>query len=188
VVNPAEPATRRRMLGISLASSASVAAAALAGCGGSRRRLKLGDRSLDSDAELLNSLLHLERRAIAAYTAGAPLLNGRDGRAATAFLRQELAHAGLLLALIKRAGGTAPPRLASYDLGHPRNPRDVLALLHQVERAQLSAYVDAVPRLSPGYLRASVATILADDAQHVSVLRTLLGLNPVPAAFVSGGE
>jgi hypothetical protein len=176
------------MLGISLGSAATAAAAALSGCGGTRHRLKLGDRSLDSDAQLLNSLLRLERRAIAAYTAGAPLLSGRDGRAATAFLRQELAHAGLLLALIKHAGGTAPARLASYDLGHPRNRGDVLALLHQVERAQLVAYVDAVPRLSPGYVRASVATILADDAQHVSVLRTLLGMNPVPAAFVTGGE
>jgi hypothetical protein len=176
------------MLGISLASSATVAAAALYGCASSGPRLKLPDRSLDSDAGLLNSLLALERRAIAAYTAGAPLLVGRDGRAATAFLRQELAHAGLLLALIKRAGATAAPRPASYDLGHPRDSRDVLALLHEVERAQLAAYVVAVPRLSPGYLRASVATILADDAQHVSVLRTLLGLRPVPAPFVSGAQ
>ncbi|HEX3511861.1 MAG TPA: ferritin-like domain-containing protein, partial [Solirubrobacteraceae bacterium] len=167
----AEPATRRRMLGMSLASSATAAAAALAGCAGSRQRLKLGDRSLDSDSQLLNSLLLLERRAIAAYTAGAPLLSGRDLRAATAFLRQELVHAGHLILLIKRAGGTASPRVASYDLGHPRNARDVLTLLHQVERAQLGAYIDAIPKLSPGPLRASVATIVADDAEHVSVLR-----------------
>ncbi len=188
MVSPAEPATRRRLLGISLASSATAAAAALAGCASRGHRLKLADRSLDSDARLLNSLLALERRAIAAYTASAPLLSGPELRAATAFLREELAHAGMLLALIDRAGGKAPPRVASYDLGHPRNARDVLALLHQVENAQLAAYVDSVPRLSPGYLRASVATILAADAQHVSVLRMSLGLSAIPSAFVNGGE
>ncbi|HWE32830.1 MAG TPA: ferritin-like domain-containing protein [Solirubrobacteraceae bacterium] len=185
-MSPAEPATRRRLLGITLGSSA--AAAALSGCAGTKRRLKLAGRSRDSDARLLNELLLLERRAIAAYTAGIPLLSGGDLRAGTAFLRQELAHAGMLIALIKRAGGTAPPRLANYDLGDPHSPRDVIALLHQVERAQLAAYVDAVPKLSPGYLRSSVSTILADDAQHVSLLRMTLGLSPVPSPFVNGGE
>ncbi len=188
MVTAAEPATRRRLLGISLASSAAAAAATLTGCGGSHHRLGLGDRSLDSDAGLLNALLLLERRAIAAYTAGIPLLSGSDLRAGTAFLRQELAHAGMLIALIKRAGATAPPRAPTYDLGHPRSPRDVLALLHEVERAQLAAYVDAVPKLSAGYLRASVATILADDAQHVSILRMSLGLSPIPSPFVNGEE
>jgi hypothetical protein len=104
------------------------------------------------------------------------------------FLRQELAHTGMLLSLIKRAGGPAVPRAASYQLGNPRTGRDVLTLLHHAERAQLAGYTDAVGRLSPGYLRASVAAILADDAQHVSVLRSLLGLNPIPSPFVTGGE
>jgi hypothetical protein len=186
VVN-GEPATRRRWLSISLGSCAA-AAAALSGCAGTSHRLKLAARSRESDAALLNRLLVLERRAIAAYTAGIPLLSGSDLRAGTTFLRQELAHAGMLITLIKRAGGTAPPRRPDYDLGNPRSARDVIALLHEVERAQLAAYVDAVPRLSPGYLRASVATILADDAQHASVLRTTLGLSPIPSPFVSGAE
>lgn len=182
-----EPATRRRLLGISLGSCAA-AAAALSGCSGSTHPLKLAAGPLEADAALLNRLLVLERRAIAAYTAGIPLLSGSDRRAGTAFLRQELAHAGMLITLIKRAGQTAPPARPDYDLGNPRGARDVIALLHEVERAQLAAYVAAVPRLSPGYLRASVATILADDAQHVSVLRTKLGLNPIPSPFVSGAE
>ena len=188
MVRAAEPATRRRLLGTSLASSAVAAAAALSGCADTRQRLRLSGSSPDSDAALLNQLLVLERRAIAAYTAGIPLLSGSDLRAGIAFLRQELDHAGMLIALIKRAGGTAPPRAASYDLGHPRSPRDVLVLLHQVERAQLAAYVNAVPRLSAGSLRAAAATILSDDAQHVSVLRKSLRMSPIPSPFVNGTE
>ena len=43
-------------------------------------------------------------------------------------------------------------------------------------------------QVSPGEARAAVAAILANDAQHVSLLRAELGMDPLPAAFVTGGE
>jgi hypothetical protein len=137
---------------------------------------------------VLNGVLALERRAIAAYTAGIPLLQGHDRRAATEFLRQELLHAGRLIVLITATGGPVAPRAVSYDLGQPDNARQVLVLLHEVEQAQIAAYLDAVQRLSPGRIRAAAGSILADDAQHVSILRAALGDQPVPSAFVSGAE
>lgn len=137
---------------------------------------------------MLGGVLALERRAIAAYTAGIPLLGRHDRRAATEFLRQELLHAGRLIALITATGGPVPPRAVSYDLGQPNNARQVLMLLHEVEQAQIAAYLDAVQRLSPGRTRAAAGSILADDAQHVSILRAALGKQPVPSAFVSGSE
>jgi hypothetical protein len=165
------------------------AAAALAGCGtagGSRLRVRGG--AAHADAKLLNGLLALERRAIAAYTASIPLLTGYDRRAATVFLRQELAHAGELLGLLKRVGAGENPRVPNYSLGRPRSRRELLALLHELERAQLAGYVDALPRLTPGVLRQTAAAILADDAQHAAVLRGALGLAPIPTAFVTGAE
>jgi hypothetical protein len=165
------------------------AAIGLAGCGSSRpHRLHVADAVADRDVMLLNGLLVLERRAIAAYTASIPLLGGRDQRAATAFLRQELAHAGMLLAQIQRVGGPASRRAASYPLGEPGSRRALLGLLHELERAQVAGYVEAIGQLTPGVLRQTVAAILADDAQHVSVLRSALGLAPVPSAFVTGAE
>jgi hypothetical protein len=165
------------------------AAGALAGCGGKHRTQGgVTDLVADRDVRLLNGLLELERRAIAAYTAVIPLLAGPEKRAATLFLRQELGHAGMLLALIGHSGGGAAPRAASYPLGRPRGRDGILKLLHDFERAEVAGYLDAIQQLSPGHLRSSAASILADDAQHVSVLRSALGLSATPGAFVTGAE
>jgi hypothetical protein len=184
VVTPAEPASRRRLLEISIAAGAAVA---LAGCGTVREQ-HVAESVQDRDATLLNGLLMLERRAIAAYTASIPLLAGADKRAATDFLRQELDHSGTLIALIKTVDGTPTPRVASYPLGEPGSRRALLTLLHDLERAQIAGYAAAIGELSPGSVRQWAATILADHAQHISILRAALGLPPTPAAFVTGKE
>jgi len=140
------------------------------------------------DVELLNRVLDLEHAAIVAYTAGIPLLTGPDQVAAKRFLAQELSHAASLSGMVRQAGGNAHLPKPSYDLGHPRNARDVLVLLHGQESAQIAAYIDVLPGLSPGGARAAVASILANDAQHISILRSAIGRNPAPAAFVTGRE
>ena len=178
--------SRRQLLRVSAAAGA---AAALGGCGGSahaHRRMR--DAVSDHDVALLNRSLGLERSAIAAYTAGIPLLAGRNKLIATEFLKQELLHAGRLIALIDALGGPAAGRPESYALGRPRTPRQVVELLHDVERVQIAAYLEAIAQLSGGHLRADVASILADDAQHVAIIRRALGEVPVPTAFPSGAE
>ncbi len=124
-----------------------------------------------ADLEILGALLDLERRTVAAYTAGMPLLRGSEAKMAKQFLYEELQHTGELLSLIKAAGGDDPARAASYSLGHPRDGQEVLALLHALERAQIAAYLHAIPRLKPAPVRAAAATILASDAQHIAILR-----------------
>jgi hypothetical protein len=171
------------------ASAAAGAAATLGGCGATYRVHKpLADAIADRDVALLNDALWLERRAITAYTAGIPLLEGYDRRVATEFLKQELGHAGRLLVLIKTAGGPANAPAPSYDLGEPQSRKQVLELLRRVEQAQIAGYLNAIGVLSPGQLRAAAASILADHAQHISILRSVLGTAPVPSAFVSGRE
>ena len=146
------------------------------------------DAVTDRDVALLNRSLGLERRAIAAYEAAIPLLAGRDKLIATAFLKQELLHAGRLIALIDALGGPATNRAQTYPLGRPRTPRQLVELLHDVERVQVAAYLEAIPQLSEGHLRADVASILANDAQHVAIIRGALGQVPAPAAFPSGAD
>jgi hypothetical protein len=90
--------------------------------------------------------------------------------------------------LVHGAGGKPNPPHQSYDFGRPRSQRALLTLLHEVESAQLSAYVDAIPKLSLGSLRATAAAILANDAQHISVLRAMGGQSPLPSAFVTGAQ
>ncbi len=185
-------APRRTLLQHAGTTLAGGAVLLVAGCGRSspeRTSVKKVPRRIrEADVAILNRSLALERRSIAAYTAGIPLLSGSDAKAAVQFLSHELQHAGELLALIKAAGGKAIPRAPSYDLGHPTSPQEVLGLLDVLEGNQIAAYLDAIPNLSPGPVRAAVASILSNDAQHVTILRLALGRSPAPSPFVSGQE
>ncbi len=193
MVSPAGAAesTRRTLLGGWQTAVAGGAIVGLVGCGKSSSRPNL--RSLapaarSADVVLLNRALDLEHEAIAAYTAGIPLLDGRAKKAAQLFLEQELSHAGEMSGLVKQAGGKPNKPRSSYDLGRPRTGSDVLRLLHELEHRELRLYLAAITQLTPGAVRAAIAAVLANDAQHVAVLRSVLGLAPVPGAFVTGAE
>jgi Ferritin-like domain len=193
VVSDDEGASRRALLSGAGAALVGAGALALAGCGNSNNA---GMPAVESaaapvqraDLNILSGLLELERRTVAAYTAGLPLLNHAHARLAKQFLTEELQHTGELLSLIKAAGGSDPPRPGSYNLGRPHDDRAVLALLHRLERAQIGAYLQAIPRLKPGPVRAAAATILNSDAQHVALLRLNQGMVPAPSAFVTANE
>jgi len=184
----ADASSRRGLLRAAGAGLAGTVA--LAGCGhmSLRAQVKNSKPVLQSDIALLGHLLYLEHLAIAAYTAGTPLLPPATVKAGQLFLNDELSHAGDLAGMIRAAGAKPPKPAPSYPLGHPRTGEEVLALLHAVERAQVAAYLDAIPRLRPGTLKQQVASILANDAQHLAVVRAALHQPAVPSAFVTGLE
>lgn len=170
---------------------------ALAGCGGN------GDDGIASpdgigtvatdlpdsaggDADLLNRALATEYAAIAAYNAGAPLLEGRSLAAAERFLQQERRHAARLRRLIEALGATPEDPRPSYDFGRPDRADDVLRLLQDAERDSIGVYVEIVPRLTAAEVRQTVASIVTADAEHLAVVREQLGRWPVPTAFVTG--
>ena len=197
VTEPAEadPASRRGLLKAAGAGLAGGAALMLAACGGSHSSSSQATATSTSgpvpdslDAALLNHLLDLEHLGVAAYTAGIPLLSPSGRKAGRLFLTQELSHAGELGGLVKQAGGKPHKGRETYNLGHPRTEEDVLRLLHKIERAQINAYLDAIPKVSLGSTRAALAAALANDAQHISVLRLSLGRRPIPTALVTGHE
>jgi hypothetical protein len=195
VSDPAEAddCSRRWLLKVAGATAGGAATMMLAACGGSHRvRAPTTTTATppvhSRDVNLLNSLLDLEHIAVAAYTAGIPLLSPAGGMAGQRFLTQELSHVGEVSGLVRLAGGVADKGRPSYDLGHPRNGEDVLRLLHQIERAQIQAYLQAIPKVSTPSTRAALAAVLANDAQHLSVLRAQLGRQPVPSALVTGHE
>ena len=197
VTEPAEadPASRRGLLKAVGAGLAGGAALLLTACGGSHSSSSQATSTTSSgpvpdslDAVLLNHLLDLEHMGIAAYTAGIPLLSPSGRKEGQLFLTQELAHAGELGGLVKQAGGKPHKGRETYNLGHPRTEEDVLTLLHGIERSQINAYLDAIPKVSLGSTRAALAAMLANDAQHISVLRLSLGRRPIPTALVTGHE
>lgn len=184
----AATSTRRGVLGASGAALVA-AGAAVSGCGRKSRRPKvhkIPQAARSADVSTLNASLALTHYAIAAYTAGIPLLVGTAHSAAKHCLDQELTHAGELFGLVNQAGGTPVKPAAGYNLGNPSSQRQILALLVSLERRQIKGYLDAIPRVSPGDVRAAVAAILANDAQHLTILRQSLGTPAVRGPFVTG--
>jgi hypothetical protein len=108
--------------------------------------------------------------------------------AAQQFLTHQLAHVTELTGFIGQAGGHPVKPQASYNLGHPRTKQDVLILLHRIEQQLLTGYLEALTELNPAELRGAAAAIMANHAQHISILRMQLGLTPIPDAFVSSPE
>jgi hypothetical protein len=181
----------RSRRGLLSAAAAGCGALLLAGCGKSnpvRVRVKRAGPVPSADVPLLNALLDLEHMGIWAYAAGIPLLSKGQASAARVFLGQELSHATELAGLVREARATPNQPLPSYDLGHPQTGEDVLRLLHKIESAQLAAYLSAIPLLQRGPVRAAALALFANDAQHVAILRLELGLEPLPAAIVTGRE
>jgi hypothetical protein len=174
------------------ASGAAGVAVALSGCGrafpAAPHVSKLPPNLKAVDAAIFNGLIDAEYVVAAAYTAGIPLLSDHNLRAAKHFLVQEVAHITQLSNLVTVAHGAPHGPRPSYDLGRPRSEMQVLELIHRAEQATIRAYLDAIPKLTPGAARAAAASILANEAQHVSVIRRNLGLDPVPDALVTAVE
>jgi hypothetical protein len=188
VIGPPGSGTRSRRQAIA-ALAAGGGGLLLAGCGSHtlRSRVKTGAKVAPGDVDVLNRLLEVEYHAIAAYTAGIPFLSRPERKAAKQFLGQEVTHASTLAGLIKQAGGKAVKSNASYDLGQPR-PVEILALLQELEAQQLAAYIQMIPQLTRGKLRSTAAAMMANDAQHLAVIRQQRGQSPIPSPFATGRE
>ena len=185
---PGSQLASRRGLLAGGAAAGLAAGVSACGSGSTPAARKLTPAQRRADVELLNHLLDLEHQAIAAYAAGIPLLAGYTARVAEQFLGDEVAHAGELFSLVKRRRGKPHRPRAAYDLGHPRTREEVLRLLHGVERAQISAYLVAIPVLAPGSARSALAAILGSDAQHVALVRQALGAPALLGPLVTGAE
>jgi hypothetical protein len=138
------------------------------------------------DVALLTAALELERRTVDAYVACIPLLSPTNAKAAALWLSAELQHTGALIGLIFQAGAKAQPRANSYAIGPlPSNQGQALARLASFEQLQISYYLRIIARLQLATARATVSSILADDAQHIALLRLVQGKPAVPSAFVT---
>jgi rubrerythrin len=162
------------------------AVALLAGCG------TMAASSNDagaSDIDILNGALGAEQEAIAAYQLGADsgLLQPAVAQVALAFQRDHSEHAKVLADTIRQLGGAPAPAKSDYNfpVADIKTQADVLAFAADLEQGAVSAYVQAVSAFQNGDLKAAAASILGAEAMHWAVLRSALGENPVPSAFVS---
>jgi rubrerythrin len=154
----------------------------------SRRELLLP--TTGDDAGVVRALLELERDAVRIYAAAADRLSDPTARTARRVLEQEQAHVRGLERSLRRLGHNPP---GGTDVGVPGLERALsegagafarFAAGH--EERVVAAYLQAVGRLRRPGLRSPVASILANEAQHLALFREALGRNPVPRAFETG--
>ena len=180
VAPPAAPFSRRSFFRASGVVVGGGSAAFVAGCGGG------GKKEPAADVAILNSAIDLENMAIAAYTAGTPLLTGEVRTLARQFLGHEKEHANDLSQTVLDAGGRPNKPKPRYEFQKFAGPQDVLRFLAMIENVAIAAYIDALPKLSSADLRATAASIVTDEAEHLSVALGALGEPQVPSAFVVG--
>jgi bacterioferritin (cytochrome b1) len=168
---------------------AGASAVLLGGCGDDTKNpvVKTApDESDTADVELLNSMLDLELQTIEAYKTAAGGLRSPGLQIAKGFLEQEQAHADALAAAIKDLDGVPNQAKSSYDFHALSSQRDVMRYAVELENNQIAAYIDVLPKLSPGAVRSTIAAILTTEAEHLAVWLGELGEPQAPLAFVVG--
>jgi hypothetical protein len=177
---PGGSISRRRLL----ASAGTVVAAGLAGCGSSGRT-RTNPEFRAADADVLDGLLGLENRAIAAYAHAARLLAGPHQALVRRIGVQEAAHAYAVTGAIYRLGGVPTPGLATYAFT-AGDGRSALALAAEVEDMSIALGIDILPKLSDLEARGTVVGIANNDAQHAVLIAQARGLPALPSAIVRG--
>jgi rubrerythrin len=152
-----------------------------------------GDKN--KDIQIMNTALGLEHQAIAAYQAGAETKLLSDGvlKVAVKFMDQHKQHRDALAATIKKFGGKPVDAQSKYDVVAIAKgvgvttiaaEKDVITLAMKLEDQATKAYLGALPQLENKDVIKAAASIMADEAQHTAILRSALGEDPVPQAFV----
>lgn len=148
----------------------------------------------DGDAQILAGAIGLEQTAVFVY--GAARANGKLGPAAKAVASrlgdQEQEHADALSRALEDLGGTPPGPPAAADvegLAAARSQEDILRFAVELENMAVMAYVDAHMKLQSPELLKTGTQIMANEGQHLVLLRQALGATPaqsVPSAFEAG--
>jgi hypothetical protein len=178
---------RRRDFGRA-AANLSALTLALAGCGRSGHGAAT-DSDEASDVEYLNTVLAQELTSVDAYERFLPLLRGRALAVAGQFRGQEQAHVDAVTKAIRGVGGETEAEASELEEPGPKTPEEALRFAYEEENAALGQALDAVPHLNTPAPRMLVAALAASHAQHVAVLRQLLGeglVQSVPGAFEAG--
>ena len=186
-------ATRRDALrrGV-LVGGAAFSAAALPGLVAAGRALGQEADTSSGDAGLVEGTINFEQEAVLVYKTGAESgILGPTASVAKLFQSQEQQHADLLIKTIKRLGAPPPPLPLPEDvpgLSEVKTEQQFLAFAVKLENQAIATYSDAIMNLQDPALMKPMAQIMANEGQHLVVLRQALGSDPVPSATPTGLE
>jgi hypothetical protein len=185
------PGLGRQRRGVSHAAAifAACLLAILAGGCGSSGGSSTTDAEKAADVEVLNDALAQELTTVAAYRQGLALLRGKALALAGEFHGQDQAHVDALTKAIRGLSGEVEAEASESESPAPQGRADALVLLYEEENAALAAALNAAPSLHTSAPRTLAAALAASHAQHLALLRQMLGSSPAaaaPDAFESG--
>jgi hypothetical protein len=142
-----------------------------------------------ADAEILDTVLARQEAAIEAFGKVGPELPPRLARTADYFRAQEQEHVDSLLKALrglKSSPESSPEPIDASGLG---SDRERLVFLYEVESATIDEELSAISKLEASWPRSLLASTVANQAQHLTLLRQALGDGPlasVPVPFENG--
>ena len=142
---------------------------------------------MSADIDTLNVALGLEHEAIAAYQVGAEsgLLKPDVLKVAVGFQSDHKQHRDILAKTIAQLGGTAVmDGKHKFPVEKLKNQADVLRFALGLEMGAASAYLSTIPGFENRDLAKAAASIMGVETQHVAILKSALGEQPIENAFI----
>ena len=173
---------------LSLGVAALLAAGALGACGSSGSS-DTSEVDQEADVTVLNELLARQLAATQAYGQVLPALHGGDLRMARQFRAQEQEHVDSMTKTLRGMGGEAEPPEETIEADELKTRADNLEFLYEMESQTIDAELSAVDELTTEWPRPLIASMAANQAQRLVLLRRALGASPreaIPSAFENG--
>ncbi|HEU5104341.1 MAG TPA: ferritin-like domain-containing protein [Solirubrobacterales bacterium] len=150
-----------------------------------------GDSTTDKagDVRVLNQLLARQLAAVEVYESVVLVLHGEDLAVARTFLAQEQEHVDATTKTLRGLDAEADPPKETIEFGRLGGRDEVIELLYEMESATIDAELHAVGQLTIGWPRPLVASMAANGAQRLVLIRRALGAKPletIPEAFETG--
>jgi rubrerythrin len=185
--------TRRDALRRGLfAGGAALSAAAVPGLLTAGRAFAQEAETSIGDSGIVEGAVNLEQTAVLVYETGAQSgFLGPAESTAKLFAGQEQQHADVVIKMLRNLGGTVPAPPLPQDvpgLSEVKTRAAFLDFVLRLENEAIATYADAIQNLQDPVLMKPMAQIMANEGQHLVVLRQALGADPVPSATPTGLE
>lgn len=142
-----------------------------------------------ADGTILNTVLSRQEAVVGAYAATIPHLSPRFARMASYFRTQEQEHVDALLKAMRGLKTPAEPKAEEIAPPETKTDTERLVFLYEVESKTIDDELSAISKLEASWPRSLLASTVADQAQHLTLLRQALGSGPlqsVPVPFEDG--
>jgi hypothetical protein len=160
---------------------------AVVGCGGGGGATSASEK--ERDAKLLNDVLGRQLAVVKTYEGVLPSLAGSDLVMAQQFRAQEQEHVDATTKTLRGMGVEAEPSEETIEANDLKTRADSLEFLYEMESATLDLQLSVVGKLNSGSSRPLIASMAANQAQRLVLLRQALGVKRVeaiPSAFETG--